>query len=85
MEALCHEMAKTQLDRHADTLTQVAFCWSDFNERILHVNRYIYNYVEHLAPRFNDRDKALIREAMLNEWQRWSRSLSERVNKKSRK
>ena len=81
LKALHREMKRTQIDRHLDTLTQWTRRWPDISERILRVNRFIYDYCERLDDSFSSDEKRQILEAMLDEWQKWNQHISQAAGK----
>jgi len=63
------------------TLTQWTRRWPDISERILRVNRFIYDYCERLDDSFSSDEKRQILEAMLDEWQKWNQHISQAAGK----
>ena len=77
MEVLQEEMEKSQVNQHLDTLSNWNYHWPDLNERILNVNRFIYDYTDRLDDNLSEQEVADIRKYLLDEWQRWSEKVSQ--------
>ena len=79
LKALHSQMKATALDCHLDTLSRWSYRWPNLSNRVISVNRFIYEYTDNLPDSFSVQERDQIRESLLNEWQSWSRKISNRV------
>ena len=76
LKALQERIKRSGIDRHTDTLTQWKYRLPDLSERVMAVNQFCYDYVEHRLPESLDEgQRERIRQAMLNEWQKWQKGV----------
>ena len=76
LKALQERIRRSGIDRHTDTLTQWKYRLPDLSERVMAVNQFCYDYVEHQLPETLDEgQRERIRQAMLSEWQKWQKKV----------
>lgn len=76
MKALRQEMRRSGVRQHLDTLSDWAYRWPDLTQRIVGVSQFVHSYVEALPSELGHVYRDNVRDAMLGEWQSWSRQLS---------
>jgi serine/threonine protein kinase len=87
LQALHREIARSQIDRHLDTLSKWEYRWPDLSARMTEVSRFIYDYVDGAttstkdgqAKSLSQQERDQVRQAMLDAWKEWSRKLVTRA------
>ena len=80
LKALQERIRRSGVNRHTDTLTEWKYRLPDLSERVMEVNQFCYDYVEHQLPATLDEgQRERIRQAMLTEWQKWQKKVYSRV------
>lgn len=79
LQALRAQIKASSLDRHLDTLSRWSYRWPDLSQRIMKVNRFIYDYTDKLPASFSMQERDQIMESMLNVWQVWNRKVCDRA------
>ena len=78
--ALHAEISRSGIDHHLDTLSHWSYHLPDLSNRMTGVSRFIYRYTDDMASHYKPHECKVARQAMLDEWSAWSKSVTTRAN-----